>query len=94
VDVLIIGRALAAEGVRVVRPCFAPTVVGLAAGAAGWLIASAIEPPALGLALSLACVEVLYLAGMLLVRRAVIIDLYRLLRRTMARHPPAIQTSS
>jgi O-antigen/teichoic acid export membrane protein len=85
VDAVILGRALSNEGVHVVRQWAPPVIVALGAATVGWLVATTVRPHAVGLAASLVSVEILYLTGMLVVRRAVVVDLYRMLRGTLMR---------
>jgi O-antigen/teichoic acid export membrane protein len=83
VDAAVLGHALSKLGLQVMSHCGLPVLAALAAGSVGWIVADAITPAIIALAASLVTVEALYLLVMLAARRAVLLDLYRLLRRSV-----------
>jgi O-antigen/teichoic acid export membrane protein len=85
VDVAILGRALAQYRVGVISQCAPTVLLTVAAGVAGWVVATTVRPAGLALAASVLCVEALYLGSMIALRRAVVLDMFRLLRRGMSR---------
>ena len=85
VDALILGHALSAEGVRVVRHIAIPLLVCSAVAATGWFIATAIDPDAAGFVVSLFYVEAAYGTLMLITQHRTMVDLYRLVYRTVTR---------
>jgi hypothetical protein len=76
---------MAQNGVRVIVHSAPAVLSTIAAGAAGWSVAQTVHPLILALVASLVTVEALYLCAMVAVRRAVVLDLYRLLKQAVPR---------
>ena len=71
-------RLVAASGARVMRTTLVTTAVGGVAGAAGWLTAGAIDQPLVAVAAGLALAEAIFLGGLLVVARPIVLDTVRL----------------
>jgi O-antigen/teichoic acid export membrane protein len=91
VDAAVLGRATARRsGADVVRPLLAPTALFLGAGGAGWAIASSAEA-GLGVAVAAgALAAAVYLAGIVLVKRSVVFELWALAGSAVRRAPTGV----
>lgn len=86
-DALILGAILRQDGVRVRQHCCMQMVVTFAAGAVAWWIATSFAASIGSMVASLAAGEVVYVIGLLLVRRDALRDVVRLGLRAVARVP-------
>jgi hypothetical protein len=86
IDLTVQVVALRREEVRVLRPTIASVALAFGGGAIAWAIASGAASPGVGLVLALLAGEAVYVAGMLMLRRDVLVDLLGILRRASSGH--------